>query len=647
MTLSRQLFAGIAAAFLVLMIGIEATYVSTARSHLERQLDAHANETATSLALSIGTRTQTLDVPLVHTMVNPVFDRGHFASIAVRDIRGEAVFLREMAVRELSVPAWFQAAARLEGPTGKALISAGWRQLGTVEVSVSPQYAYEQLWQTAMATFYWLLALFAIALLGMRWYLGGILRPLEEIERAASAISERDFVSIDVKPATRELQRVTEAMNSLSRKVREAISEESARAERLRKEAFEDTVTGELNRRGFQQTASGLLGEGGEVYEGALGLFTVTGLEEINREFGVSRGNEIVRALAGELDSGVDQGRTLVGRWQGPTLAVLLANTPQTLAAEWAKDRCANWKALLRTRGLPEGGGLSAGLVHFDSGQPGLDTLASMAQLALTQAIKQGGGAILLDSSLAAEGDSEGLATQIESAIKGDRISLLSQPALSVTSGEVMHLELMSRLLGEDGKPIAAARFIPVASHHGLLPKLDEKVALQAIAAIMKSASTETRYSINVSLQSVSDPEFRSGLRNALLATPAVARRIVFEMTGYSASRHPELTRTFSAELARLGSHLALDNFELDRDSLSLVHALRPAYVKIAPVYTRELGARTDVRFIVEALLRMMQPLEIPLIAQGVEDVQMRTTLQEIGVSGYQGFATGRPQAFP
>ena len=47
MTLSRQLLAGITAAFVILLLGIEAIYVSSARTHLEEQLDAHANETAT------------------------------------------------------------------------------------------------------------------------------------------------------------------------------------------------------------------------------------------------------------------------------------------------------------------------------------------------------------------------------------------------------------------------------------------------------------------------------------------------------------------------------------------------------------------------------------------------------------------------
>jgi len=69
-----------------------------------------------------------------------------------------------------------------------------------------------------------------------------------------------------------------------------------------------------------------------------------------------------------------------------------------------------------------------------------------------------------------------------------------------------------------------------------------------------------------------------------------------------------------------------------------------PAYIKLAPVFTRQIGDRADVRFIVEAVLRMLAPLEIPLIAQGVEDAGMIAVLAQLGFSGYQGYAAGKPE---
>lgn len=642
MTLGRQLLAGITGAFAALLLGIEAIYVISARDSLEQQLDAHANETATSLALSLGARMSTLDASLVNIMVNPVFDRGHFDSIEVSAPNGERVFRRQLENREIGVPDWFIALVPLEGPRGEALISSGWRQLGKVAVRVHPQYAYRQLFDTALATLAWLAVLFALALAAMRTYLAGILRPLHRIEQAAVAISNRDFVNIDAQPRTTELQRVTRAINSLSAKIRDAIAHESNRAERLRQEAFEDRLTGQMNRRGFEQSVSAFLAETGEIHSGALALFALSGLEEVNRIFGLSRGNEIVKKLADTLAAPGIQGSAIVGRWQGPTLVAFLANAEPGPAVAWADGICRVFASQLRAGGLPASTTVSSGIAHFSAREVSLAQLAAAAEGALADAAKIGAGAVSAPQT-GGQGRGTDLKMEIEEAIAGNRIALLGQKVFSIPGNDVLQLEILSCLTGSDGKAIAAGSFVPVASQHGLLALLDQKVIEQTIIALRRLDSLPRAISVNVSMQSISNPAFRSALRGLLTADRPAARRLMFEVTGYAASRSPELTREFSEELHRLEARVALDNFDLDRKSMALVHELLPAYIKLSPAFTLQIGEREDLRFIVESMVRMLRPLEIPLIAQGVEDLRTVTVLAELGLAAYQGYAGGRP----
>ena len=125
-------------------------------------------------------------------------------------------------------------------------MNAGWRQLGRVRVKVHPRYAYEQLWSTARDTLLYLLVIYATALVVLRLFLLGVLRPLAAVERAAQEISAGNFISIDSRPSTRELARVVAAMNALSRKVRETIAAETARADALQRTAYVDEVSGLL-----------------------------------------------------------------------------------------------------------------------------------------------------------------------------------------------------------------------------------------------------------------------------------------------------------------------------------------------------------------------------------------------------------------
>lgn len=649
MTLGRQLLSGTALIFAALLIGIEAIYVSSAKSSLEEQLDAHANETATSLALSIGTRAQSLDETVLNIMVNPIFDRGHFESIVVTSAAGQALFERRLGSDySIDVPAWFVSLVPIPSPRGEALISAGWKQLGKVTVRVLPEYAYKQLYDTALATLAWLLMLFALALVAMRFYLADILRPLRRIEQAAASISARQFPQIDTVPRTRELQRVTEAINSLSAKIRDAMAEDSARAERLRREAYEDGQTGQLNRRGFDHAVQSLLDDQDGILSGTLAIFALGGLDEVNKAFGLSRGNEVLRQLAEAIAtprSGIDAdtARPVAGRWQGPNLAAFLPNTPVDEALAWADGLAKRFAEELHRAGLPESVVVSVGLAGF-SGRGELPELGQQAEGALAQVVtrKTGGAQAANRDAPAPKLDAR---EEVAEAIAAGRVELLFQKVMSVQDpSAAVQVEFMSRLADRDGKPVAAAVFVPVAAQYGLLAELDRKVVEKAIEAVPRASQLPAVVSLNVSLQSVSDAGFREALQKMLKAHPDVARRLVFEMTGASASRSRELCARFAADLRLAGSRFALDNFEMDRDALALVHELMPAYIKLAPVFTREIGTRDDARFILEAVLRMVRPLEIPIVAQGVEDASLVRTLLELGVAGFQGYAAGRPE---
>ena len=632
MTLSRQLLSGITVAFVALLLGIEAIYVWAARDHLEAQLDAHANETATSLALSFGARASVIDVSIANIMINPVFDRGHFDLVEVRSPRGERIFARTLERTEIGVPGWFVALVPLEGPTGEALIASGWRQLGKVVVRVQPGYAYKQLYATAMATLAWLGLLFALALVAMRFYLAGILRPLEQIEQSAIAISERNFVSIDIEPGTRELQRVTRAINNLSAKVRDVITQESGRAERLRKDAFEDPLTGQMNRRGFEQSVGAALDQKREVHSGALALFAISGLDEINRQFGLSRGDELLKQLAHALAAPGAHGAPIVGRWQGPTLGAFVANIDEQAALAWAEGLC---------RGSTS---LACGAVHFRENTATLARLAQIAEGALVEAARRR-SALLVPLESGAQ--SVDLRKEIESAIQAGRISLLAQKVLTIPDQDLLQLELYCRLSDSEGKPIPAATFMPVASQHGLLAALDIRTIEEALAALERIKSLPWTVSVNVSVQSIADQAFRATLKSLLAMKRQVARRLIFEVTGYGAGRSPELVKGFADELRGTGARIAFDNFDIDRSSMAIVSDLLPAYIKLAPAFTQQIAEREDLRFIAEAMVRMLRPLEIPLIAQAVEDAATVPVLAEMGFAAYQGYIIGRPEPLP
>lgn len=403
-------------------------------------------------------------------------------------------------------------------------------------------------------------------------------------------------------------------------------------------------MTGQLNRRGFENAVATALAKSAEVHSGALVLFAIGGLEEINRTVGLAKGNDILKELA--LKSAKPEGSLapLAGRWQGPTFAAFVENVAYAEVMAWADNLCRTFVTGLHALGLPQTVTVCAGVGHFSASDIMLADLSRLADRALAQAATRGSGAvgIVLETGAAKQDD---LKTEIEAALAENRLSLVFQKVASIPDEDILQFEFQSKLTDSRGAAVAAGAFVPVASQHGLLPALDRRVVELALDALANRKDLPRAVAVNVALQSVLDEGFQRQLQELLKGRPREARRMVFEMTGASASKSPDATKQFARNLKRLGSRLALDNFEMDRNAVALVHELMPAYVKLAPVFTREIGERDDARFIMESVLRVFQPLEIPVIAQGVEDRSLVAVLTEIGVAGFQGYVLGKPEA--
>lgn len=661
MTLFRQLYVGSACLFLVLLLGVEAIYLANARVYLQQQLDSHSQDAATSLAMWLGSRGSITDKTLVETVINPVFDRGYYQSIQVRTLAGEVVAHKELPVAEGAVPAWFVELFPLSAPRRQSIISAGWIELGRVAVVSHPHFAYLQLWHTGIQTLSWLAAAFVLVLIGLRIFLAGILRPLRAIEETAIAIGERDFRTVGFIPAARELRSVVRAINSLSTKIRRVIDEESARAELLRKQAYEDPVTGLYNRRGFQQEFANIVVEGREVFSGVMILLQLENLRRFNDRHGHVRADEVLAMVAHAVMDACRDRAVFSGRLSGADFAIAAINLHAADSENLLSLISSHVAMSLAGESLSEEIAFHCGAVHFELGQPGisplrsesgqpeLSALLSSADLVLARARERESGAVEIIFSREVHSPARGSQywhRTIESALVTDRFSLYVQPVMALPGRTLLHQEVMARLLDDNGSIVPAAQFLPMAARHGLLPRLDLAMIRDLIARMGRDTKSRTPISLNIAAQTIADQDTTRQLFDLLLANPQLASRLVFEMTEFGAARNGAVTREFASKVRSLGAGFALDNFGLHRAGLSELPVLLPAYVKLAAEFTRGVADDAANRFLITSLSRIAQPLEITLIAQAVELDSELHVLEELGVGGYQGYISGKPALF-
>lgn len=646
-TLGRILFLGISAVFLLVIAGVQTLYLLNARTHLQEQLESHAQDAATSLGLSLGILLTRGDRALAETVINASFDRGYYERIEFVSIDNEVLVSKVLAPTIADVPAWFVRAFPMAAPTAESLVTTGWMQVGRVKVTSHSRFAYEQLWSSARDTLFWLALLYVLALLSMRAFLRGVLRPLAAIERAAEAIARREFVSVDTPAGTRELSRVVDAMNSLSGKVRAALEAETARAEQLATLIFTDEVTRLFSRGGFADRFKVRYEAEQESFSGALALVQISDFSAINRSFGQAKGDELMRAIGRFLGETAVSTSGFCGRWAGALFALALPGRDPAGTRVILEQLLLQVQSSIEELGMGGQANVYAAAMVTDAGHPALESLIRAVDGLLAKAAEQGSGALEVEL-IRHDGlpSMQDWSATIEQALREQRLQLAGQSVLALPSGEVLHLELMGRILDVRGTVLPAAEFMPMVGRLGFSARFDAAIVGQ-VAQLASSIASGTAVAINIAPRSLGDATFRHSVATSLDTLRYSGVRVIFELSEHGALQDQSAALEFAEFVRARGSNLAIDHYGLHRESLALAHRLLPAYVKLSGLHTPKLASDRGTRFYVESLLQAAHQLEVPVIAQSVEDAAMVGFLESMGFAGYQGYVTGRPSPWP
>ena len=128
MTLYRQLGIFTLVLFFMLFTGTWLVKLESTRSFLIDQLESHAQDTATSLGISISQHSGEIDIPAVESMINAVFDRGYYRIVRYTDAQGDVLVDRALDITIENVPQWFIRLIPLKTPEATANVMAGWHR---------------------------------------------------------------------------------------------------------------------------------------------------------------------------------------------------------------------------------------------------------------------------------------------------------------------------------------------------------------------------------------------------------------------------------------------------------------------------------------------------------------------------------------
>ena len=232
----------------------------------------------------------------------------------------------------------------------------------------------------------------------------------------------------------------------------------------------------------------------------------------------------------------------------------------------------------------------------------------------------------------------------LRDAIRAQQFEVHYQPIVELPSGSVVGLEALVRWR-RGTAIIPAAEFIGLAERSGLITELGRFVLGDALStAAARTPADHVRWFLNMSPLELSDPSRVADVRAALDKHQLDPRRLVVEITEHSdLANSPQGLRAVN-ELADLGIGIALDDFGTGYGSLSLLRKVPASYLKFDRSFTADLGHDAIAGHVLETCLDLSARMNLELIAEGVETIEQRDHLIEMGVQLAQGYLFARPQ---
>jgi diguanylate cyclase (GGDEF)-like protein len=648
MTLYRQLLIFTLLLFLILFAGSWLAKLQSTRSFLMEQLESHAQDTATSLGLSLSPPMTKSDMSTAETMINAVFDRGYYRIVRLNDLKNNTLIDRQLKVVVENVPDWFIKMVPVETPSATAQVMIGWKQVGSIYVESHPGYAYNALWEGTVRTFIWFLitgvGILVLGGLGLRI----LLIPLRKVERQANALCKRQYETQEKLPRTRELRQVVKAMNRMTVKVKNMFDEQANIAEQLQKTAYSDSVTGLGNRRYLERQVSTRLNRRDSNSKGAFLLVQIHNLQQINLEKGFQVGDEYlykVGQLLQQTTSGI--ANTALAHLTGGDFGIFLPDAGYDDANHVAEliisgfSRFAAMDMAISDNVGHLGGVISEKSCSFSTLLAGADTnLRSATQSGPNQWIVNG-----LDQNTAAQQGKLHWEKTLEKALESQTVVLYGQPVVNSNNlNQVFHLEILSRIPSADNQLLSTGAFLPMAERLNIISSLDRMVFKKAMAIDIGKLASK-KIAINMAPSSLLDLTFREWIFTSLQGVDSKGPQFIFEFSEFGAVQHLEMLRDFSTKIRKLGHTVGLDHYGQSFSNFGYLKSLMPDYVKIDRAYTEELVETSgESQFFISSMCSVAHSLDVEVIAEGVENEAQLEILKQLNVDGVQGYLIDKPK---
>lgn len=494
-------------------------------------------------------------------------------------------------------------------------------------------------------------ALLALLLLAVFHYF--LTRPLVRMVHALGSFDPNAPESVRLEVPARherdELGLWARSVNRLLAAIRDNLArrtEAETRASWL--EQF-DTLTGLANRKLMLATTAHAMASAAPGGQLAVLIVDIREFRDINAQYGVDYGDEVLREAAHRLNSIAAGSAVLTARLAEDAFAFLVSGEDiRERADKLGKRLHTAFTAALGVGPNLLNLGIDIGIAIYPDDADSADLLIQNAERALAYAKK---AQLRVAQFYQAQHDKQlqmrkRLVRDMRLASHRDEISLHYHPLVAARGGHVTAVEVLARWAHPELGNVAPVEFVPLAESSGHIVALGEWVlrrACQEGATWLRLSSAPPRVAVNVSATQLRERGFDLIVASALADSRLPASQLELEITETALIENIDQAIGILQRLRASGVRISIDDFGTGLASLSYLKRLPIDQLKIDISFIRDVLHDPSDAQIVKAIINLGHSLELEVVAEGVEDVAQRDFLVANGCDLLQGYLFTAP----
>jgi diguanylate cyclase (GGDEF)-like protein len=469
------------------------------------------------------------------------------------------------------------------------------------------------------------------------WLARNITRPLQDLTQAV------DRMRTGTYDATLSVQRRDE-LGTLAEGLQLMQTAVQSRDQSIRRLAYEDSLTGLMNRTAF----GAALGRAVAAADGApigVAIINLDRFRRINEHLGYSVGDAVLTKMAARL-SAMPSINSAVARFAADQFGAFTRLRDAASLQAWGTSLVMALADPVFVEAQPIDITATLGLALAAAGGTSADELMRCADLALEHARREKRPlAIYKEALKPAALDQLSLLGELRHAVEHDELRLFFQPKIELKNGRVAGAEVLLRWQHPTRGLLCPADFIPFAEQTGFIRRLTRWTLDHAIAqgAVWQRLGKPLGLAVNISVEDIGDARLDSRIATMLTRHQLPPALLTLELTESGFIEDPTRALRMLDAIAALGVNLSIDDFGTGYSSISHLARMPVHEVKIDRSFVQSLESDPEFAPVVRSAIDMGHGLGLKVVAEGIETEEAAVRFRDFGCDIAQGYLYAKP----